>query len=154
MISHDDRFVECSVVLSRTESPSNIKKVDGKMIFAERTMKGLDYKVEFLMRTDEGDRVVASTEPVAGVVPIGIDFTWRFCEEPGITSVNVSVNSEMKPKVRNGMVVVSPVVKKFGLAELEEAFLAGRKRTYGAFEEEQFDYETFRDWFTTLNKNI
>lgn len=149
MINHSDRFVECSVVMSTTERPSTIKKVGDRIQFVERSEKGIDYKVEFLMRTPAGDRVVATTEPTDGVVPIGHDFIWSFCQDPTITCVRVLFDENDLVKTRNGHVVVNPCPKVNALSDLREAFEAGRAHSYDAFNEESwdFDHETFDDWY-------
>lgn len=147
MINPTDRFVECSVVMSTTEKPSVIKKVGDRIELCERSKSGFNYKVEFSMRTDNGDCIIASTEPLPGIVPIGNDFIWKFCEDINISSVNVLVDYEGKPKVNNGSVVVSPVVKKFGVSNLQEAFDAGRRHTYDG-DQWDFDFENFNDWYT------
>ena len=155
MISHDDRMVECSVVMSTTDKPSVIKKVDDRFQFIERGAKGIDYKVEFLMRTPNGDKVVASTEPTEGVVEIGHDFIWKFCDDSNITCVNVKVDGSGNIKTRNGNVVVGPCEKVFSLSDLQAAFDAGRRHTYDAFYEDHwaFDFDTFKDWYTNFKND-
>ncbi len=155
MIEEHDKFVECSVVMSQTDKPSNIKKIGDKIEFVEKSSNGINYKVEFFIRTNEGDKVVASTEPIHNVVQIGHDFIWKFCEDVNITTVNVIFNKQGKPKVKNGYVVVNPVVKKFGISDLQSAFEAGRRHTYDAFNEEQSDFvfENFNDWYNNKLKN-
>lgn len=155
MIGHNDRMVECSVVLSATEKPSVIKKVGEKIEFCERSAKGVDYKVEFLMRTVEGDKVVASTEPTENTVPIGHDFIWRFCSDPNVTCVNVAIDGSGNVKTHSGSVVVSPCDKVFSIVDLQAAFEAGRRHTYDAFYEDHwsFDFDTFKDWYINFKKD-
>ena len=155
MIGHNDRMVECSVVLSATEKPSVIKKVGEKIEFCERSAKGVDYKVEFLMRTVEGDKVVASTEPTENTVPIGHDFIWRFCSDPNVTCVNVAIDGSGNVKTRSGSVVVSPCDKVFSIVDLQAAFEAGRRHTYDAFYEDHwsFDFDTFKDWYINFKND-
>ena len=155
MIYQDEKLVECSVVMSPTEKPSVIKKIDDKIQFMERGAKGLDYKVEFLMRTTAGDKVVASTEPSEDVVEIGHDFIWKFCDDPSITCVNVTLDGSGNVKKRNGNVVVRPCEKVFSLSDLQSAFEAGRKHTYDAFYEDHwaFDFDTFKDWYTNFKND-
>jgi len=155
MIGHNDRMVECSVVLSATEKPSVIKKVGEKIVFCERFADGLDYKVEFLMRTVDGDKVVASTEQDGNTLSIGHDFIWKFCEDTNVTCVNVSVDEAGNVKTRNGSVVVSPCAKVFSLVDLQSAFDAGRRHTYDAFYEDHwsFDFETFKDWYINFKND-
>ena len=155
MIGHNDRMVECSVVLSATEKPSVIKKVGEKIEFCERFAKGVDYKVEFLMRTVNGDKVVASTEPTENTVPIGHDFIWRFCSDPNVTCVNVAIDGSGNVKTHSGFVVVSPCAKVFSIVDLQAAFEAGRRHTYDAFYEDHwsFDFDTFKDWYINFKND-
>lgn len=155
MVNPNDRQVECSVVMSATDRPSVIKKVHERIQFAERSAEGADYKVEFLMRTPEGDKVVASTEPAEGVVEIGHDFIWKFCEDPSITCVNVTLDASGTVKTRNGAVVVSPCEKVSSVSDLQAAFDAGRRHTYDAFYEDHwaFDFDTFNDWYTNFKND-
>ena len=155
MVNPNDRLVECSVVMSATDRPSVIKKVEERIQFIERGAKGIDYKVEFLIRTSAGDKVVASTEPSEGVVEIGHDFIWKFCDDPSITCVNVTLDGSGIVKTRNGNVVVRPCEKVFSLSDMQSAFEAGRKHTYDAFYEDHwaFDFDTFNDWYTNFRND-
>lgn len=148
MIQENDKFIECSVVMSQTDNPSNIKKIDNKIEFVERFTKGINYKVEFLIRTNEGDKVIASTEANKNIAQIGHDFIWKFCEDVNINTVNVIFDGDGKPKVKNGSIIVNPVVKKFGISNLQAAFDAGRKHTYNPLNNQfNFDFENFNDWY-------